>query len=232
MEIPLVPPAPRLTSNRGHPAEKCTPGAPDSSSIGAAKPQEVCYSVEIPLVPPAPRLTSNRGHPGSGLHPGAPDSSPIGAAKPQEISCSMEIPLVPPAPRLTSNRGHPAEKCTPGAPDSSPIGAAKPQEVSCSMEIPLVPPAPRLTSNRGPPGGEVYPSNCGARGGHCQAARSRSLVEVIHLGNDLPMFSLGGVGQADLARHALPPPLLRLRIGGHLGHVGRKVIAHVLEVTE
>jgi hypothetical protein len=34
------------------------------------------------------------------------------------------------------------------------------------------------------------------------------------------------VRQADLAGHALPPPLLRLRIGGHLGHVGRKGVTY------
>ncbi len=39
------------------------PGAPDSSPIGAAKPQEVSYPVRIPRGSAAPRLASNRGHP-------------------------------------------------------------------------------------------------------------------------------------------------------------------------
>ena len=56
--------------------------------------------------------------------------------------------------------------------------------------------------------------------------RCRASIEVIHLGNDLPMVARWRVRQADLAGHALPPPLLRLRIGGHLGHVGRKVVTY------
>jgi hypothetical protein len=38
-------------------------GGPDSSPIGAAKPQEGRGFADTPLVPLAPRLASNRGHP-------------------------------------------------------------------------------------------------------------------------------------------------------------------------
>ena len=47
-----------------------------------------------------------------------------------------------------------------------------------------------------------------------------------------PPFAFSLVGQGFLAGHANVPPLLRHRVGGHLRHVGSKVVASVFQIAE